>query len=258
MPTALPEAHGIIPARYASTRFPGKPLADLKGFPMFYHVWRRASRCPDLSSVTLATDDERIREAAGALGVPVLMTSSRHESGTDRVCEAALALRLPDDAVIVNIQGDEPALDPEVISKLVRAFADPEVRAATLACPLDPADLPRPDKVKVVTDAKGDALYFSRAGIPYRRNGECPVPLLGHMGIYAFTMHTLQSFVALLPSPLERTEKLEQLRLLENGIKLRVLVADKASPCVDRKEDTAAVLPLLDDYRSEHFNAGSL
>jgi 3-deoxy-manno-octulosonate cytidylyltransferase (CMP-KDO synthetase) len=248
MTSAPPEAHGIIPARYASTRFPGKALAVLKGFPMFYHVWRRASRCPELSSVTLATDDERIRHVAESLNVPVLTTSARHASGTDRVCEAALAMRLPGDSVVVNIQGDEPALEAESIGRLVRLFADPEVQAATLACPLDPADLLRPDKVKVVTDVAGNALYFSRAGIPYPRDGECSAPSLGHIGIYAFTMRTLQRFVALPPSPLENTEKLEQLRLLENGIGLKVLVTDKATPCVDREEDAEAVLPLLEDY----------
>jgi 3-deoxy-manno-octulosonate cytidylyltransferase (CMP-KDO synthetase) len=245
---AHPAAYGIIPARYASTRFPGKALVLLKGFPMFYHVWRRASRCPELASVTLATDDGRIRDAANALGVPVLMTSTRHESGTDRVCEAASAMRLPEDAVVVNIQGDEPALDAECIGKLVRLFADPTVQAATPAAPADPAAAARPDKVKVVADAEGNALYFSRAGIPHARDGVYAAPLLVHTGIYAFTMRALLRFVALPPSPLERTEKLEQLRLLENGIKVRVLVTDKVTPCVDREEDTAAVLPLLEDY----------
>jgi 3-deoxy-manno-octulosonate cytidylyltransferase (CMP-KDO synthetase) len=215
---------------------------------MFYHVWRRASRCPELASVTLATDDGRIRDAAEDLGVPVLMTSARHESGTDRVCEAALVMHVPENAVVVNIQGDEPALEAANIGKLVRIFADPAVQAATLACPLDPADPAHADKVKVVVDAGGNALYFSRAGIPCARDGERFAPLLGHIGLYAFTMRMLQRFVALPPSPLERTEKLEQLRLLENGITMRVLVTDTATPCVDRREDTAAVLPLLEDY----------
>ena len=241
----LPEAHGIIPARYASTRFPGKPLVMLKGRPMFWHVWDRARRCPLLGSVTLATDDARIRDAALALQVPVVMTDAGHQSGTDRVHEAARLLRLPEDAVAVNIQGDEPALDPAALTELVQAFADPAVRAATLAHPLDPADLPRPDKVKVVRAANGDALYFSRAGIPFSRDGERPAPALGHIGIYAFTMATLERFVALPPSSLENTEKLEQLRLLENGIPLRVVLTGRAFPGVDHAEDVARVLPLL-------------
>lgn len=243
-----PVAHGIIPARYASTRFPGKPLVLLHGKPMFWHVWARARQCPHLASVTLATDDERIDEAARELGVPVLMTSPHHESGTDRVHEAATRLGLPPDAVIVNIQGDEPALEPRALTELLGAFADPAVQAATLAHVLDPADLARPDKVKVVLAANGDALYFSRAGIPYARgNGpaESPAVALGHIGLYAFTMCTLQRFVSLPPSSLERTEKLEQLRLLENGIPIRVIRTWYASLGVDQAEDAARVLPLL-------------
>ena len=238
--------HAVIPARYASTRFPGKPLIPLHGKPMFWHVWSRAARCPLLSSITLATDDERIKEAAEALGVPVLMTGNHHQSGTDRVHEAARLLGLPDDAVVINIQGDEPALDPDALTLLASAFADPAVRAATLAHPLDPSALLRPDKVKVVLAANGDALYFSRAGIPFSRDGERALPVYGHIGLYAFAMHTLGRFVALPPSPLERTEKLEQLRLLENNIPMRVLLTDKNFVGVDQVEDVAQVLPLLE------------
>lgn len=243
--TGLPEAHGIIPARYASTRFPGKPMVMLKGRPMFWHVWDRARRCPDLSSVTLATDDERIRDAALDLDVPVIMTDPGHRSGTDRAYEAARLLGLSPDAVVVNIQGDEPALDPAALTELLSAFADPGVQAATLAHPLDPSDLARPDKVKVVRAASGDALYFSRAPIPYSRDGERHAPALGHVGLYAFSMGTLERFVSLPPSSLERTEKLEQLRLLENGIPLRVVLTGRAFPGVDHVEDVARVLPLL-------------
>ena len=238
--------HAIIPARYASTRFPGKPLTLLHGKPMFWHVWSRAMRCRLLSSVTLATDDERIRDVAEALAVPVLMTGSQHQSGTDRVHEAALLLGLPENAVIINIQGDEPALEPETLSLLAGAFSDPQVQAATLAHPLDPADLARPDKVKVTLAANGDALYFSRAGIPFSRDGERALPAYGHIGLYAFTMRTLSRFVGLPPSPLERTEKLEQLRLLENNIPMRVLLTDKAFIGVDQAEDVARVLPLME------------
>lgn len=251
---ALPEnirnrAFGIIPARYASTRFPGKPLTPLKGRPMFWHVWHRACQCPELESVTLATDDKRIFCAAEELGVPVVMTGTHHQSGTDRVHEAARLLNIPENAVVVNIQGDEPALDPGAISLLLSAFVDPGVKAATLAHPIKPheapAELARPDKVKVVLAVNGDALYFSRTGIPFARDGGAAAPVLGHIGLYAFTMATLELFVSLPQSPLELTEKLEQLRLLENGIPLRVVLTGEASPGVDHAKDVERVLSLL-------------
>lgn len=238
-------AHGIIPARYGSTRFPGKALADIQGKPMFWHVWRRACLCPELASVTLATDDERIAEAAGALGVPWRMTSQTHESGTDRVYEAARAMNLPPQAIVVNIQGDEPALNPAILSELLSAFADSSVEVATLAHLLDPADTGNPDKVKLTRAANGNALYFSRAPIPYAREAYA-LPPLGHIGLYAFTMSALERFVALPPSPLERTERLEQLRLLENGIAIRVVQTAHACHGVDSPEDLARVLPLME------------
>jgi len=244
---ALPAVHGIIPARYASTRFPGKPLAMLRGKPMFWHVWRRASQCPDLASVTLATDDGRILSAAKELDVPVLLTSGAHQSGTDRVHEAARLLQLPENCVVVNIQGDEPALDPHVFTGLLQVFQNPEVRVATLAHRIGEEDLQRPDTVKVVLDTGGNALYFSRAPIPYAQGARRESPILGHIGLYAFTMQTLERFVGLPPSPLELTENLEQLRLLENGIPIRVVLTEKEFCGVDRREDIEKVLPLLGD-----------
>lgn len=240
------QAHAIIPARYASTRFPGKPLALIGGKPMFRHVYERAKLCASLASVTLATDDERIRSAAHAAGVPVVMTSPDHQSGTDRVYEAATLLGLPDTAIVINIQGDEPALDPAVLDRLIAVFADPAVRVASLAHPLNPEDLDRPDKVKVVLTAQQDALYFSRAPIPFSRDGDRHTPAYGHIGMYAFTMQALERFVALPQSALEKTEKLEQLRLLENGISIRMALVEKAFPGVDHEEDIARVLPLLE------------
>ncbi len=246
MSTSLPAAHAVIPARFASSRFPGKPLVLIHGRPMFWHVWSRASLCPLLSSVTLATDDARIFDAAASLGVPAVMTGAHHASGTDRVHEAARLLGIPADAVVVNVQGDEPALDPLALSELLEAFADPSVRAATLAHALDPEDLLRPDKVKVVTAANGDALYFSRSPIPHaREKGDVPFAPLGHIGLYAFTMGVLERFCALPPSLLERTEKLEQLRLLENGIPIRVVRTVRVSHGVDTEADLDQVLPLL-------------
>ena len=236
-------AYGIIPARYGSTRFPGKALALLHGKPMFWHVWHRACQCPGLISVTLATDDERIAAAATALGVPWRMTSPDHESGTDRVHEAAVALHLPPEAVVLNIQGDEPALNPAALSQLLAAFDDPEVEAATLAHALDAQSLDTPDKVKVTLALNGNALYFSRAGIPFAR--EPHAGPLGHVGLYGFTMRTLGRFVSLPPSPLERTEKLEQLRLLENSIPIRVIITEYISHGVDSPKDVERVLPLM-------------
>ncbi len=236
-------AHGIIPARYGSTRFPGKALTLLHGKPMFWHVWQRACQCPGLASVTLATDDERIATAATSLGVPWRMTASSHESGTDRVHEAAVALGLPAEAIILNIQGDEPALNPAALSQLLTAFDDASVQAATLAHVLDADALGNPDKVKVTLALNSDALYFSRAGIPFAR--EPHARPLGHIGLYAFTMKTLARFVSLPPSPLERTEKLEQLRLLENNIPIRVILTEYISHGVDSPEDLERVLPLM-------------
>jgi 3-deoxy-manno-octulosonate cytidylyltransferase (CMP-KDO synthetase) len=267
--TASPSCYGIIPARYASSRFPGKPLADIAGMPMFWHVYRRAARCPELCEVVLATDDERIAEAAHRLGVPFVMTRPDHASGTDRVYEAACQLggaeKLPDDAVVVNIQGDEPALDPRMLSQLVAPFAagpngpdgadgpdradgadGARVRVTTLAMAIDAAEAASPDRVKVVTAANGDALYFSRAAIPFARDGGAHGPAyLGHVGLYAFRLEALRAFTQLPPSSLERREKLEQLRLLENGIPIRVVPTTYRTHGVDRPEDIGIIINLL-------------
>ncbi|MBG3877069.1 3-deoxy-manno-octulosonate cytidylyltransferase [Desulfovibrio oxamicus] len=269
--TAFPTCYGIIPARYASSRFPGKPLADIAGMPMFWHVYQRAARCPELCKVVLATDDERIAQAAQRLDVPFVMTRPDHESGTDRVYEAACLLGrdlessgaagLPDDAVVVNIQGDEPALDPRMLSQLVAPFAaagdGARVRVATLAMVIDAAEAASPDRVKVVTAANGDALYFSRAAIPFARDGGAPAgdaatgpdhsgpEYLGHVGLYAFRLEALRAFTQLAPSFLERREKLEQLRLLENGIPIRVVRTTFRTHGVDRPEDIGIIINLL-------------
>ena len=242
----LPKCYGIIPARYGSKRFPGKPLADILGRPMFWHVFERARRCPELSQIVLATDDDRIKSAAKELEVPVLMTRDDHPSGTDRVLEAAVLLRVPKDAVVVNIQGDEPALDPAMLTDLVRPFTDPEVRVTTLARKIDIEEAKNPDRVKVVFAKDARALYFSRSLIPHprdRQKGE----FYGHIGLYAFRMSILEKFVVLNPSHLETIEKLEQLRLLENGIPIHVVVTDHRSIGVDRPEDIKTVSKILMD-----------
>lgn len=236
--------YGVIPARYGSSRFPGKPLADILGKPMFWHVYQRAAQCALLDQLVLATDDARIQNAAQALDVPVVLTRADHASGTDRVLEAARALRAEPESVVVNIQGDEPALDPAMLDELLAPFTNPAVRAATLATPLDPEEAACPDRVKVALAKDGRALYFSRAPIPYDREGTGANFLL-HLGLYAFRMEALECFAALPPSPLEQREQLEQLRFLENGIPMYVNVTSRRCHGVDRPEDLAAITGII-------------
>jgi 3-deoxy-manno-octulosonate cytidylyltransferase (CMP-KDO synthetase) len=238
-------SYGIIPARFASTRFPGKPLAEIHGMPMFWHVYQRAVLCPEMAAVALATDDGRIEAAAKKLGVPVIMTRNDHPSGTDRVLEAAIAMNIDDNAVVVNIQGDEPAMQPEMISELIAPFADPETQVSTLARIIDRHAADSPDQVKVVLDNADRAIYFSRSLIPYPRDAQ-PMKFLGHIGLYAFRMNALKRFVELPPGRLEGIEKLEQLRLLENGIPIHVVITELQSFGVDRPEDIKRVSRLID------------
>ncbi len=240
----LPPCYGIIPARYESKRFPGKPLADILGKPMIWHVYEQARRCAQLSSVVLATDDDRIRLVAEKLDIPVVMTGTNHPSGTDRVMEAAAKLKLPTDSVIVNIQGDEPALEPAMLTQLVRPFGAADVQVTTLARKINAAEAANPDLVKVVFAKDGRALYFSRSPIPHpgkAQNNHCH----GHIGIYALRMKMLEKFVALDQSRLEITERLEQLRLLENNIAIQIVVTDHQTCGVDRPEDIEAVSKII-------------
>lgn len=240
----VPKCYGIIPTRYASSRFKGKPLADIHGKPMFWHVYTRACQCPEMEQVVLATDDERIFSAAKELGVEVLMTGSHHACGTDRVLEAARILNIPEQAVVVNIQGDEPALDPEMISELVSPFSSPVVEVATLAHEVTREEADNPDLVKVVIAGNNTALYFSRYPIPYPRS-EAGLPCYGQIGLYAFRMATLERFVSLGQSLLEKTEKLEQLRLLDNGFSIHVVKTNHRSHGVDRPSDIEAVCKMI-------------
>lgn len=203
---------------------------------MFWHVYTRATACPAMTKVALATDDKRIEQAANELGVPVVMTRNDHKSGTDRVLEAAEKLGLEPDSVVVNIQGDEPCLNPDMLTQLTAPFADSSVRVATLAAQLDDSEASDPDRVKVVLASNGDALYFSRAPIPFQRGEGDPGHLL-HIGLYGFRMEALRAFSALPQGVLEQREKLEQLRLLEAGIPIRVTVTAHACHGVDRPED---------------------
>lgn len=234
-------AYGILPARWGSTRFPGKPLHHIAGKPLLQHAWECARRCRRLARVLIATDDERIAAAARAFGAEVEMTSSAHPTGTDRLAE--VATRHPEATHFINIQGDEPRIAPELVDLLVEALAsDPALPMATSATPLrDPAEQANPNCVKVVLDAAGNALYFSRAPIPFP--GFAPpgaaLPLYRHQGLYGYTRAFLLQFVAWPPSPLEQIERLEQLRALENGAKLRVILTDYDSAGIDTPEDAA-------------------
>jgi len=244
----LPKCYGIIPARYKSTRFPGKPLADILGKPMFWHVFNRARLCPELTSVVLATDDERIFSAAEKLDVPVVLTKDDHESGTDRVLEAAEFLKISQDAVVVNIQGDEPALNPSVISEMIVPFKNPDVVITTPVRKITNEEAENPDIVKVVFTLNQKALYFSRSPIPCSREHRGR-DFFGHIGLYAFRMNALRNFVALQPGRLEKTEKLEQLRLLENDIPVHVMITKHNSIGVDRPSDIDKVSKILKQER---------
>jgi 3-deoxy-manno-octulosonate cytidylyltransferase (CMP-KDO synthetase) len=233
-------AVGIIPARYRASRFPGKPLAAIAGRPMLAHVIEGARRAKRLREVWVATDDERIAAAAEAAGAPVVMTSPDHPTGTDRLAEAAA--RVPD-AIVVNVQGDEPLIEGFVIDAAVEALeADPGAVVSTVAHALEPDALLDPNRVKVVLDRAGRALYFSRAPIPHRR-ADAPAPRwLQHVGLYAYRREFLLRFVALAQGDAERAEGLEQLRALEHGFPIRCAVIEGwRSVPVDVPEDVARV-----------------
>ena len=238
------EFWGIIPARYQSTRFPGKPLAPILGKPMYRWVYEQACQCDQLERVVLATDNDEIATHAREHGVPVVMTRSDHPSGTDRVREAADKMDVPESAVVINIQGDEPALHPEMLSEVIRPFSDPAVQVTTLMRREDRMADNDPNQVKVVVDNAANALYFSRAGIPMDFAGRT-TSWYRHIGLYAYRLPVLRRFVALGPGTLERIEKLEQLRLLENGIPIRTVVTRHRSQGVDHPSDVAIVKQLI-------------
>ncbi|MBF0154412.1 MAG: 3-deoxy-manno-octulosonate cytidylyltransferase [Magnetococcales bacterium] len=234
----------IIPARYASTRLPGKPLAEIAGKPMIQHVYERTTRAR-VDRVLVATDDERIQRAVLAFGGDVVMTSPAHASGTDRVAEAARSL---DADWIVNVQGDEPLLHPQMLDRLLEPLRhDPTIPMGTLAHPLiEPGDFLSPDVVKVVCDLRGFALYFSRAAIPLaREQRDTPTHVLRHIGLYAYRADFLQRFARLDSTPLERLEKLEQLRALEHGFPIRVVTTSHGATGVDTMADLDKVRKIL-------------
>ena len=245
----------IIPARYASTRLPGKPLADIGGKPMVVRVAERAVAA-GADRVVVATDDVRIKVAVEAHGIAACLTAADHATGTDRLAEAAQQLGLSDDAIVVNVQGDEPLLSPA----LIRAVADllaahPDAAIATACHPItEPAEAFNPNVVKVVLDAKGHALYFSRATIPWARDAFADnrdglpqgLPLYRHYGLYAYRVRFLRAFPALAPAPIERFEALEQLRALWHGFRIVVEVTmGTPAPGVDTPEDLDRVRALF-------------
>ncbi|MCQ4347877.1 3-deoxy-manno-octulosonate cytidylyltransferase [Pseudomonas stutzeri] len=245
----------VIPARYASTRLPGKPLQDIAGKPMIQYVWEQARRS-SASRVVVATDDARIVEACRGFGAEVLLTRAEHSSGTDRLAEVAGQLALPGDAIVVNVQGDEPLIPPAIIDQVAANLAaNPQAGIATLAEPLQAAEqLFNPNVVKLVADASGLALTFSRAPLPWARDAfaagrdslPAGVPFRRHIGIYAYRAGFLHDFVAWGPCWLEDTECLEQLRALWHGVRIHVADAIEAPPAgVDTPEDLQRVRQLL-------------
>jgi 3-deoxy-manno-octulosonate cytidylyltransferase (CMP-KDO synthetase) len=237
---------GVIPARYASSRFPGKALADLGGKPMVQHVVERAREARLLTDVLVATDDRRILEAVSGFGGQACMTSPDHPSGTDRIAEV---VRTRPCALVVNIQGDEPLLDPVMIDRAVEPLlADPGLEMGTLARPMGREEALDPSKVKVVVDRQGCALYFSRSCIPHVREDATPEgerPYLLHIGLYVYRREALLRFAGLAPTPLESQERLEQLRALEHGMRIRVVTTEHQSFGVDTPADLERVKRMM-------------
>ena len=234
----------VLPARYASSRFPGKPLAMICGKPMIQWAYESTSRCAELDDVIVATDDQRILDAVHSFGGKAVMTSEKHHTGTDRIAEA---IQSDPADLIINAQGDEPLMSPAVLSKLIHLMRQTGVEMGTAAVPFqvtgrDPDD---PNAVKVVVDRNSMALYFSRSLIPFPRVGGVPVEPLLHWGLYAYRREFLEQFVKWPLGILENCEKLEQLRALENGAKICVLVTSEQSVGVDLPEDIARVEELI-------------
>ena len=237
----------IIPARYASTRFPGKPLIDIAGKSMIQRVIERVQLCASISEVLVATDDERIAQHVETLGLKCIMTRADHPSGTDRCLEALELSGIAADGII-NVQGDEPFVDPSQLEQLTRLILEPDVSIATLAKEItDSSALFDPSKVKVVFNAHGRALYFSRQAIPFQRDRK-PEEWISyhtyykHIGLYAYKPDALRAICNLQPSSLEKAESLEQLRWLENGYSIAVAVTEIETPSVDTPADLQAIL----------------
>ncbi len=249
MPSNVDRAVIIIPARYASTRFPGKPLCKIAGKPMIEHVYKRAKESKLAQEVFVATDDERISSVVQSFGGKFIMTRQDHASGTDRLAE--VAQKMPDIAVFVNVQGDEPLIDPGNIDKAIEpVLNNPDVKMSTLAYALSKVEeMESPQIVKLVMDNQGFALYFSRAAIPFYRDnlGESiPITRLGHTGLYVYRRQCLLDIAKMPVAELEQAEQLEQLRALQNGVKIKVVIAARSAPAVDVPEDVKKIESILE------------
>jgi 3-deoxy-manno-octulosonate cytidylyltransferase (CMP-KDO synthetase) len=233
----------VIPARFGSTRFPGKPLAMIAGKPMIQWVYEAACAAGSIERVLIATDDDRIEAAAASFGAPLVRTAPELRNGTERVAAVMRESKKPSE-LWLNIQGDEPLLSGDDLDAVVAALRDGDSAAATLAVPLSEEQVADPNCVKVVRDVRGHALYFSRAAMPYPRNVGHVVPLL-HVGVYALRRDALERYAQREPTPLERAESLEQLRLLEHGERMAVVVRDSQLAGVDTPEDIPLAEALL-------------
>ncbi len=225
----------IIPARFGSTRFPGKALQNLKGKPVIIHVAEKATQCKTVKKVIVATDDERIADTVISAGFEAVMTSPDHQSGTDRIAEVARGIN---SGIVVNIQGDEPMIDPESVDNAVKALLEDEkLKVSTLCVAIGEEEFNNPDVVKVVRDHNGMALYFSRSPIPYNRGKVESLPMFKHLGLYVYRRDFLLEYAVLKPTLLERAEQLEQLRIIQNGTRIKVITARKDSIGIDSPED---------------------
>lgn len=237
----------IIPSRYESSRFPGKPLADLCGKPMIQHVYERVARAKAIPYVAVATDDKRIFNAVKKFGGNAVMTAASHRSGTDRIAEAVASMNLAADAVVVNIQGDQPIFEPAQVDEVIAPLmADPAINMATLIYKIIlPEEITHPHAVKTVFDDQGFALYFSRSTIPYVRDKKLIADYYKHHGIYAYRRDFLDVFTRLPEGKLEKLEALEQLRALEHGYKIKVVITPHDSVEVDNAEELERVRQII-------------
>lgn len=241
---------GIIPARYGSTRLPGKPLKLIAGKPMIEHVYRRAEKAECLSDLLVATDDLRIKETVETFGGKAVMTSVDHQTGTDRLVEAVGYLELRPEDIIINIQGDEPLLEPGMLDELAQPLLDDEsLVMSTLKHRLtDAEELNNPNVVKVVTDRNGFALYFSRSPLPYNRTG-VETAIFKHVGLYAYRKDFLLKYALMARTPLEQAESLEQLRALENGYRIKVVETKYQTIGVDSQSDLERINRILSEVK---------
>lgn len=244
METKKNKVLAVIPARYASTRFPGKPLAKIGSYPMIRYVYEAALKSTSIDKIIIATEDERIREAVEAFGAECMITSENHKSGTDRVCEVAIAF--PDYSIVINIQGDEPGIEASLIDGVIQnKIQHPEWEVSTAVRPFKDFEDPlQPNRVKAVLAKNNKVLYFSRSLIPFPRNS-IPHPIYLHLGIYAYQREFLLKFPTLSRSLLEEVESLEQLRILENNYNIGAYITEDSYPGVDTPEDLRAIIDIF-------------